>query len=149
VSPTDDFMVRQMWLNRQKPEIVKVFQNILGTFLTSWLPFSVQERRILSFIFCPLLPPLLSPSPTKSTNSFSGEEQVRVSKDRWGVMRPTKQVRYPDGSVKDKDEWRTLASWLHWDQNPWMECNIRRLQVCSSSLPSSPSLPSPSPSPPL
>jgi len=87
VSPTDDHEVKQMWLNRQKPEIVEVFRNIL-----------------------------------------EGEEKLRVSKDRWGIMRPTKNIKFKDGSVQDRPEWKTAASWLHWDQNPWAEMNIKRLQ---------------------
>ena len=38
---------------------------------------------------------------------------------RWGVMRPT--LNHP--------EWKTDASWLHWDQNPWTEPGFVRLQA--------------------
>jgi len=37
---------------------------------------------------------------------------------RWGVMRPT--GRHP--------QWRTLESWLHWDQNPWSQPGFAGVQ---------------------
>eukprot|EP01126_Amoeba_proteus_P013605 TRINITY_DN1581_c0_g2_i1.p1 TRINITY_DN1581_c0_g2~~TRINITY_DN1581_c0_g2_i1.p1 ORF type:complete len:277 (-),score=50.77 TRINITY_DN1581_c0_g2_i1:130-960(-) len=75
-----------MWLNRQKPEVVSIFQNILGA------------------------------------------KNLRVTRDRWGILRPTRNIRFKDGSVHDKPEWKTVSKWLHWDQNPWTETSIRRFQ---------------------
>lgn len=67
-----------------------------------------------------------------------GKKELWVSLDRYGIMRPTKQVPVgklppcktrvnvsdlPQDStldVKDFDHWKTTASWLHWDLNPWI-----------------------------
>jgi len=61
-----------------------------------------------------------------------------VSIDRYGIMRPTKNVpsncilstdgEIPRSNVEisfqheclDHPEWKTLQSWLHWDLNPWI-----------------------------
>eukprot|EP00027_Filamoeba_sp_ATCC50430_P014829 CAMPEP_0168567166 /NCGR_PEP_ID=MMETSP0413-20121227/14848_1 /TAXON_ID=136452 /ORGANISM="Filamoeba nolandi, Strain NC-AS-23-1" /LENGTH=413 /DNA_ID=CAMNT_0008599315 /DNA_START=169 /DNA_END=1407 /DNA_ORIENTATION=+ len=71
-------------------------------------------------------------------NIFSlllGRKDLWVSIDRYGIMRPTKNV--PKGKiapvecrtnvnvnneeveVEDKPEWRTNRAWTHWDLNPW------------------------------
>eukprot|EP01112_Ceratiomyxa_fruticulosa_P021056 TRINITY_DN7331_c0_g2_i1.p1 TRINITY_DN7331_c0_g2~~TRINITY_DN7331_c0_g2_i1.p1 ORF type:complete len:347 (-),score=65.40 TRINITY_DN7331_c0_g2_i1:74-1114(-) len=55
-----------------------------------------------------------------------------VKLDRYGVMRPTKNVplRNEEGQVvlTDKPEWQTKSNWLHWDQNPWSEPDFVRVQ---------------------
>jgi hypothetical protein len=43
-------------------------------------------------------------------------------------MRPTKDVKYLDGNVRDKPEWKSKKNWLHWDQNPWQEPDFVRVQ---------------------
>jgi len=47
------------------------------------------------------------------------EEDLMVSLDRYGFMRPTKAVKMSDGTVVDKPEWQSIAQWFHWDLNPW------------------------------
>jgi hypothetical protein len=40
--------------------------------------------------------------------------------DRYGVMRPTKNVKFSqDEPSKDIEKWKTVEKWLHWDLNPW------------------------------
>lgn len=56
------------------------------------------------------------------------EKALWVSIGRFGIMRPTKNVKFIDGRVEDKPEWKTTESWLHWDQNPWSEPGFHRLQ---------------------
>ena len=41
------------------------------------------------------------------------------SVDRYGLMKPTKNIKLLDGSKVDKPEWKTTEKWLHWDMNPW------------------------------
>jgi len=52
------------------------------------------------------------------------EDIFSLHAPRWGVMRPT----------ASHDEWRTLESWLHWDQNPWTQPGFGWVQcfVCLS-----------------
>jgi len=50
---------------------------------------------------------------------FDGERKLWTSIDRWGVLRGTKDIVMPDGSIK-----RDIAKWrhnleLHVDVNPW------------------------------
>jgi len=65
-----------------------------------------------------------------------GQDDLWVSLDRFGIMRPTRNV--PEGKLvpevairtastdesglelKDHPEWKTKKSWLHWDLNPWI-----------------------------
>lgn len=47
-----------------------------------------------------------------------GERLFMTDKPRWGVMRPT----------KNNPEWKTMSSWLHWDQNPWNDHGFTRVQ---------------------
>jgi len=50
-----------------------------------------------------------------------GQEALWVSIDRFGVLRPTKGILFPESQKKiDKPTWKTVASWLHWDMNPWV-----------------------------
>eukprot|EP00004_Rigifila_ramosa_P026983 TRINITY_DN8595_c0_g1_i1.p1 TRINITY_DN8595_c0_g1~~TRINITY_DN8595_c0_g1_i1.p1 ORF type:complete len:353 (-),score=49.68 TRINITY_DN8595_c0_g1_i1:38-1096(-) len=37
------------------------------------------------------------------------QQELYVVRDRYGIMRPT----------EGRPEWKTSASWMHWDQNPW------------------------------
>lgn len=43
---------------------------------------------------------------------------VFVNVGRVSAMRPTKNVLI-NGKIEDKEEWKTLPNWLHWDMNPW------------------------------
>lgn len=48
-----------------------------------------------------------------------GQDDLIVDHDRIGVMRPTRNVCYKDGTIKeDVPEWRTMDRWLHLDANP-------------------------------
>jgi len=47
---------------------------------------------------------------------------------RHGIMRPTKNIKLPDGTFTSKPHWKTASSWLHWDQNPWREPDFVRVQ---------------------
>ena len=40
--------------------------------------------------------------------------------DRYGIMRPTKNVKLTTESEPiDMEKWKTIEKWLHWDLNPW------------------------------
>jgi len=53
---------------------------------------------------------------------------IWVDPDRYGVMRPTKNIVLKDGSMVDRMDWITEHNWLHWDQNPWTEPDFVRVQ---------------------
>jgi len=61
------------------------------------------------------------------TNIF-GNKELWVTIDRYGIMRPTKNIKLKNGDVVDKPEWITKSNWLHWDQNPWYEPDFVRVQ---------------------
>jgi len=55
-----------------------------------------------------------------------GIKELWASIDRYGIMRPTRNVptkKIEDGKEiikrEDRLEWKTFSSWLHWDLNPW------------------------------
>eukprot|EP00755_Sulcionema_specki_P035131 Sspe_Gene.21434::Locus_8035_Transcript_1_1_Confidence_1.000_Length_1101::g.21434::m.21434 len=50
--------------------------------------------------------------------SLFGTEKLWVDHDRLGVMRPTRNIRFPDGTVQDRPKWKTISNWLHTDCNP-------------------------------
>eukprot|EP01114_Cavostelium_apophysatum_P019571 TRINITY_DN6344_c0_g2_i1.p1 TRINITY_DN6344_c0_g2~~TRINITY_DN6344_c0_g2_i1.p1 ORF type:complete len:377 (-),score=68.61 TRINITY_DN6344_c0_g2_i1:256-1386(-) len=50
--------------------------------------------------------------------------ELWVSVDRWGIMRPTIGVPFKNAETgeterKDMPDWRSAELWLHWDLNPW------------------------------
>eukprot|EP00494_Astrolonche_serrata_P029788 UN30055 len=47
------------------------------------------------------------------------EEKLMCVVGRASAMRPTKNVKMSDGTVKDMPEWKTIENWLHWDMNMW------------------------------
>lgn len=52
--------------------------------------------------------------------SIIGRDDLHVSLDRFGVMRPTKQVLLADGKTRrDFPEYQTREKWMHWDLNPF------------------------------
>ena len=55
-------------------------------------------------------------------------EALWVSIGRFGVLRPTKNVKLSSGELVDKPEWKTKESWLHWDQNVWSEPDFCQVQ---------------------
>jgi len=60
-----------------------------------------------------------SPKVVKAFQLVLETEKVVFSQDRYGVMRPTKSVLLPDGTLVDRPEHKTSSNWLHWDQNGW------------------------------
>ncbi|KAL0482534.1 hypothetical protein AKO1_002855 [Acrasis kona] len=48
-----------------------------------------------------------------------GRPDLWVSFDRFGVMKPTKQVTLADGTKRDFPEYKSKEKWLHWDMNPF------------------------------
>jgi len=48
--------------------------------------------------------------------------------DRYGFMRPTRDIIGPDGEKVDMPSWRTDDRFVHWDQNPWLEPDFCRVQ---------------------
>ncbi len=48
-----------------------------------------------------------------------GRDELWVSVDRYGVLKPTKNVLTKEGTRKDFPEYKTTSSWLHWDLNPF------------------------------
>jgi len=77
-----------------------------------------------------------NPNLVKVFTKIMGKEQLWVSIDRFGLMRPTKNVPVGNldpveirNNVKDNDknlplqdfdEWKTVPLWLHWDLNPYL-----------------------------
>ena len=45
-------------------------------------------------------------------------EDLWMDHDRLGIMRPTKNLDFGQGTVKDVEAWRTVSNWLHLDCNP-------------------------------
>jgi hypothetical protein len=49
-----------------------------------------------------------------------GRNDLHVSLDRIGIMRPTKGVECSiDGRKRNFPTYQSIASWMHWDLNPW------------------------------
>jgi hypothetical protein len=50
-------------------------------------------------------------------------DDLWINFDRYGFMRPTRQIRFKkeDGIEEfcDKDDWKTVNGWIHWDISPW------------------------------
>jgi len=78
-----------------------------------------------------------NPNVYKAFSLVYKRKDLWASLDRYGIMRPTKNVplaALPDKAkartsaqltadtkieVKDYPEWKTAEAWLHWDLNPW------------------------------
>jgi len=63
-----------------------------------------------------------NPNLYKVFSSLLGTEFVVSSVDRYGMMRPTKNIPFKKGKkIKKKDmpTWLTQDKWFHWDLNPW------------------------------
>ncbi len=57
---------------------------------------------------------------TVFSHLLNGERQLLVSMDRFGVIRPTKQVLMADGVTRqDFPRYGTREKWMHWDMNPF------------------------------
>jgi len=55
-------------------------------------------------------------------------KELFVVFDRYGFMRPTKNIQFGNGKVEDREKWRTNKSWLHCDQNFWDEPGFHRVK---------------------
>lgn len=74
----------------------------------------------------------------KVFSTLMNHKELWVSVDRYGIMRPTKNIpmgRLPECELRtsvalsdelkgtvdvvDKPEWKTISNWTHWDLNPW------------------------------
>ena len=55
-------------------------------------------------------------------------DNIKFKNDRYGFMRPTKNIQMTDGSLIDKPEWKTKKKWLHVDMNPWKIQDYLRIQ---------------------
>lgn len=77
------------------------------------------------------------PSIHHAFSSIWNTEKLRVKLDRYGIMRPTK-LRLPITSgtdynndewmVEEHPEWLTDPTFMHWDQNPFTEPGMKRVQ---------------------
>jgi len=59
-----------------------------------------------------------------------GRDDLWVKFDRYGLMRPTKDIKIkaPTTRLIDRPEWLTVENWLHWDQNPWRQPQFKGVQ---------------------
>jgi len=58
-----------------------------------------------------------------------GRDKLWVSHDRFGVLRPTKDIVIPTElkeNTINKPSWKTIDYWLHWDMNPWVWVESRK-----------------------
>ena len=55
-------------------------------------------------------------------------DQIVASNDRWGVLPPTKDICFNSNEKVQKPEWLTEERWLHWDQHPFLEKDLRKIQ---------------------
>eukprot|EP01006_Ploeotia_vitrea_P009126 TRINITY_DN21474_c0_g1_i1.p1 TRINITY_DN21474_c0_g1~~TRINITY_DN21474_c0_g1_i1.p1 ORF type:complete len:392 (+),score=52.35 TRINITY_DN21474_c0_g1_i1:46-1221(+) len=78
-----------------------------------------------------------NPRLVKVFQNILGDQKLWVSGDRYGILRPTKGIKFgnetdENGQTKDclqdKPEWRTQDRWLHWDQNPWSQPGFAGVQ---------------------
>jgi len=62
-----------------------------------------------------------NPNVYNAFKNVLGQENLWVSFDRFGVLRPTKGILIPGSETKeDRPNWKTSESWLQWDMNPWV-----------------------------
>ena len=61
----------------------------------------------------------------KAFSIVIGTDDLLVSCDRYGFLRPTKDI--PMGNqLVCKPEWTTTENWVHWDLNPWFWTKIHK-----------------------
>jgi hypothetical protein len=51
----------------------------------------------------------------------SGKNELWVNIDRYGVMRPTKNIKLKDGGVVDRPEWITKSNWYAVGWSGWLD----------------------------
>jgi len=69
-----------------------------------------------------------NPNIYKSFCAIFKQKDLWVKLDRYGFMRPTRQLISGDNTV-DQIDWETSHNWVHWDQNPWLEPEFCRIQA--------------------
>jgi len=69
-----------------------------------------------------------NPNIYKAFCAIFKQKDLWVKLDRYGFMRPTRQLISGDKTV-DKIDWETSHNWVHWDQNPWLEPEFCRIQA--------------------
>ena len=67
-----------------------------------------------------------SPDLHRVYSKLYGTSELVISLDRYNIMRPTKNVDFGNGIIKDMPEWKGLESWFHWDLNPWYWTGISK-----------------------
>lgn len=60
-----------------------------------------------------------NPKIAKVFEVLLGTDNLMCNVGRASAMRPTKNIKFPDGSLVDRPNWRTIEEWLHWDMCPW------------------------------
>jgi ectoine hydroxylase-related dioxygenase (phytanoyl-CoA dioxygenase family) len=55
--------------------------------------------------------------------NLMGREDLWMGLDRYGVIKPNTQVLMPNGTRQDFPKYKTIATWMHWDINPFMLIN--------------------------
>jgi len=56
----------------------------------------------------------------RAFRALYGKDELTVSMDRIGMMRPTVNVKAIENEPpRDMPPWKTISEWLHWDMNPW------------------------------
>jgi len=69
-----------------------------------------------------------NPNIYKAFSIIFKQKDLWVKLDRFGFMRPTRQLIDGDKTVDHRD-WETSRNWVHWDQNPWIEPEFCRIQA--------------------
>ena len=74
-----------------------------------------------------------SPNMHQIFSTILRENKLWCTFDRFGFMRPTKNVPFYDKEkdeviLTDKEEWKTMKGFIHWDLNPWVEQDFCRVQ---------------------
>lgn len=87
----------------------------------NWRTSGIYSEGLIggSSLFSPtLLQNRQNPNVHKVFSVLLGREDLLVNQDRYGFFRASKEVKLPDGTVKDFPERRTMRN-LHLDMNPW------------------------------
>lgn len=62
-----------------------------------------------------------NPKIVKAFQILFGQDEIVVSRDRYGFMRPTKKQ-------EETEDVSTSKNWLHWDQNGWQNADFQSVQ---------------------
>eukprot|EP01130_Rhizamoeba_saxonica_P010955 TRINITY_DN4527_c0_g1_i1.p1 TRINITY_DN4527_c0_g1~~TRINITY_DN4527_c0_g1_i1.p1 ORF type:complete len:257 (+),score=45.77 TRINITY_DN4527_c0_g1_i1:112-771(+) len=69
------------------------------------------------------------PNIYRAFSALSRRKDLWTKFDRYGLMRPTRNVKNLEGEYVDVASWKTESNWCHWDQNPWDEPHFARMQT--------------------